>query len=451
VDPRSSTSRRSSENGASGQDAPGQDAPEHDLPAQRPSGNGAPRGGPPSPDTVFHPKKAPQEARDRYWLHALLFLLTLASCVWTGGWQWTGRYLYYAEAGFAAQVLDGLRYAVPLLLFLTVHEFGHYFAARRHGVSTSLPYYIPFPFNGVGTFGAVIRIREPLPTTRKLFDVGAAGPLAGFVVALGTLLYALATLPPPEYLLDLPGHEALKAHINQHGAFPETMPEAGSGAVTIVVGQTPLFWALSQLFPNVPPMYEIMHYPVLFASWFGLLFTALNLLPVGQLDGGHVLYALFGKRWHGRLAHIFVLVLLASASIGFAESGPGLTAWLVSWVSPETAARSGLMSNLSWFLLAGILYYFLSRVFDGDQRFVAPALLGGVGLSVAARLVGEPLAQFGYTGWFFFCLLIVWLIKVEHPPVVHDQQLTPRRRALGWLAIAIFVLCFSLRPLHVVS
>lgn len=436
MDPRTSTPRRSSENGA----------PEHGAPE-----NGAP-GGPPSPDTVFRPAKPPQQAKNRYWLHGLLFLLTFASCIWTGGWQWTGRYLYYAEAGITAQLLDGLRYAVPLLLFLTVHEFGHYFAARRHGIRTSLPYYIPFPFNGVGTFGAVIRIREPIPTTRKLFDVGAAGPLAGFVIALGALLYALATLPPPEYLLDLPGHEALKAHINQYGTFPDEMPDASTpGAVTLVVGQTPLFWALTQLFPNVPPMYEMMHYPVLFAAWFGLLFTALNLLPVGQLDGGHILYAMFGQKWHRRLARGFVGVLLVSGSIGFAESGPGLAAWLVSWFSPEMAAQAELMDGLSWFILAGILYYFLNRVFDGKQRLVAPALMGGMGATVAARLFGEPVAQFGYTGWFFWCLLIIWLIKVEHPPVVRDEALTPRRRALGWLAIAIFVLCFSLRPLHIVS
>ena len=439
VEPRTSTPRRSS----------GNDAPRRD-----PSGNGAPSG-PSSPDTVFRPSKPPSQTKNRYWLHALLFFLTLASCIYAGGWQWVGRYLYYEEVGAWAQVLDGLRYAFPLLLFLTVHEFGHYLAARRHGIRTSLPYYIPFPFNGVGTFGAVIRIREPIPTKRKLFDVGAAGPLAGFVVALGALLYAFATLPPPEYLLDLPGHEALKAHINQYGTFPDarpTSPSSSDQAVAIVMGQTPLYWALAQLFPHVPPMYEMMHYPVLMAAWFGLLFTALNLLPIGQLDGGHILYALFGEKWHRRLARGFVLLLLASASIGFAEGGPNFTAWLVSWFSPETAAQGELMDSLSWFVLAGVLYYFLNHLFDGEQRLVAPALLGGMGVAVAARFVGEPLMRFGYTGWFFWGLMIVWLIKVEHPPVVRSgRKLTPRRRWLGYLAIAIFVLCFSLRPIYIAS
>ncbi len=263
-------------------------------------------------------------AKDRYWLHLLLFVLTFVSTVYAGA-EWAGRYLYYEQVGYWAQAVDGIRYAVPLLLFLTVHEFGHYFAARHHGIRTSLPYYIPFPFNGIGNFGAVIRIREPIPTTRKLFDVGAAGPLAGFVVALGVLLYAMATLPGPEYLFDLPGHEALKAYIQEYGAFPdEVLAEEGDGQTTrIVVGQTLLYWLLSQVFPNVPPMYEMYHYPVLFAGWLGLFFTALNLLPVGQLDGGHILYALFGAKWHGRLARGFVVALLVSGGIGFMDSGPG--------------------------------------------------------------------------------------------------------------------------------
>src|SRR5690606_7539618 len=124
---------------------------------------------------------------------------------------------------------DGLLFGLSLLLFLTVHEFGHYFAARRHGIATSLPYYIPLPFVGVGTLGAVIRIREPIPSMRKLFDIGAAGPIAGFVVALGVLLYAFATLPPPTYMMDQLGHEELKAFIAQSGRFPEGLPANSDG------------------------------------------------------------------------------------------------------------------------------------------------------------------------------------------------------------------------------
>lgn len=388
-----------------------------------------------------------QPARDRYWLHLLLFVLTLVSTIYAGA-QWVNRILYYEVQDQTlslffmsvnrAWIVDGLRYAIPLLGFLTVHEFGHYFAARYHRVRTSLPYYIPFPFNGIGNFGAVISIRQRIPDTRQLFDIGAAGPIAGFVVALGVLVYGFVTLPPPEYLLDLPGHEALKEHIRQHGTFPDTPPEPADGSIIIVVGQTPLYWGLSQLFPHVPPMYEMYHYPVLFAGWLGLFFTALNLLPVGQLDGGHVLYALVGQKWHRRLARIFVLILLLSGGIGFMNEARSALYEMGPW-----------MGRSSWIILGAIFYGYLHRVFGANPRLrlaALAALLGGV---AGALVVGPTLTQYGYTGWLIWTLLIVFLIRVEHPPVMQSRTLTPTRRVLGYAAIAIFILCFSLRPLTV--
>lgn len=377
--------------------------------------------------------------KDRYWLHLLLFALTFATTVYMGA-ETVQRWLHYAEAGFMAFVADGLRFSVSLLLFLTVHEFGHYFAARRHGIATSLPYYIPIPF-GVGTLGAVIRIREPIPTTRKLFDIGAAGPLAGFVVALGVLLYAFATLPPPTYLLDLPGHEAIKAYVLANGRYPETLlPEAGGGMdAVLVVGQTPLYWLLSQLFDNVPPMYEMYHYPVLFAGWLGLFFTALNLLPVGQLDGGHILYALVGPRWHGRFARTFFMLLLISGGIGYVDE-----------IAPLLQAADPWLGRLSWFILAGILYFYLRRIFGDEHLLAAGSLLGIMAIVAAAPHAGDLLLQFGYSGWFIWCLLIAFLIKIDHPPVLYTEPLTPGRRALGLLSLVIFLLCFSFRPLYVV-
>jgi membrane-associated protease RseP (regulator of RpoE activity) len=393
------------------------------------------------------PAGARPEATDRPWLHLLLFGLTLASTVYAGG-QWVNRVLHYEAQGetvslfFATVpmgwVVDGLRYALPLLGFLTVHEFGHYFAARHHRVKTSLPYYIPFPFNGIGNFGAVIRIRQAVPSTRKLFDIGVTGPLAGFVVALGALIYGFATLPPPEYLLDLPGHEALKAHIQQYGTFPSTPPDPGAGAMVIVVGQTPLFWLMSQFFANVPPMYEVYHYPVLFAGWLGLFFTALNLLPVGQLDGGHVLYALLGAKWHRLLARGFVFLLLLSGGIGFIEE-----------LRPALYEMGPLWGRSAWPMLGAIYYGYLYRIFGGQHGYIV-AVLGGLLAGVgAAALVGAPLLNYGYTGWLVWTLLIVFLVRVDHPPVVQEERLTPRRRVLGYLAIAIFILCFSIRPISV--
>lgn len=393
-----------------------------------------------SPRSSLPPSASSQTSDDRVWLHLLLFLLTLASTIYAGT-LWVNRAPYYETAGHWHMWLDGLRYAFPLLAFLTVHEFGHYFAARYHGINTSLPYYIPFPFNGIGNFGAVIRIREPIPSMRKLFDIGASGPVAGFVIALGILLYAFATLPPPEYLLDQPGHEALKQHIEQHGTFPDEPPSLDADdeeTAVIVVGQTPLFWALSQLFDNVPPMYEIYHYPVLFAGWLALFFTALNLLPVGQLDGGHVLYALFGARWHRRLARIFVWVLLLSGSIGFMDG-----------LAPPLMEYSDWGYLMAWALLAGVLYLYGRSIFRNN-----PALQL---LSLGSLLVGTALAELqwfgmhtiGYSGWLIWTLLIIWLIRVEHPPVRKQEPLSRRRRWVGYLCIAIFISSFSLKPLSI--
>ena len=383
--------------------------------------------------------------RDRLWLHALLFALTVGTTVWAGAGL-VGR--DYAAFGTALLVWDGLRYAVPLLFFLTVHEFGHYLAARRARIDVSLPYYIPFPLfflqPNIGTFGAVIRIREPIRRTRQLFDIGAAGPLAGFVAALGVLVYALATLPPPEYVLDLVGHDPLKLFVRRFGHFPaEPLPDlTGFGRLTI--GQTPLYWALTQLFPNVPPMYEMYHYPVLFAGWLGLFFTALNLLPVGQLDGGHIVYALVGPRWHGRLARAFVLVLLFSASLGLMlDYEPLLAAAAVSYGYPAALGGVGV-----WLIAAALLYFFLGKLFE-DGRVRIGSLFALVAAAALALRVGGVAEAIGYSGWYFWCLLIVVLIKVDHPPVVIHEPLSPGRRALGVLALVLFVLCFSFKPLYI--
>jgi membrane-associated protease RseP (regulator of RpoE activity) len=393
------------------------------------------------------PVPAPAPPKERYWLHIGLFLATLASTIWDGGTM-VGRFDHYAEMdrwisvlGLRANVdfiLDGLRFGASLLLFLSVHEFGHYFAARYHRVDTSLPYFIPFPFNGIGTFGAVIRIRDRVPSLRKLFDIGAAGPIAGFVVSLGVLIYALATLPPPEYMLGLPGHEALKDYVIRYGVLPDRILTAPTdGTVSLVVGQTPLFWLMTRLVENVPPMHEMYHYPYLFAGWLGLFFTALNLLPVGQLDGGHILYALAGPRWHGRLARGFLMILLASGAIGFVAG------------AQEFVHGSLLREIAAWAGLSTILFVYLRRMFGGNLSATAPAMLGLVVVAAVAEGVGEPMLRLGYSGWLIWCALILFLVRVDHPPVLVEEPLTGWRRVAAYAGVVIFFLCFSLKPLYI--
>jgi len=197
--------------------------------------------------------------------HLVLFLLTCASVFLTGA------YPRAASAAAPWHVADGVHMAAALMAILFAHEMGHYVACRVYGIDATLPFFIPAFFLNplVGTFGAVIRIKAPFPHRRALFDVGLAGPLAGFVVCLPVIALAVgeATLAP---VPDVPGS---------------------------TLGDPLLFRLVFEHFRSLPP--EGMTYalgPYGMAAWFGLFVTGLNLLPVGQLDGGHAIYALFRER-----------------------------------------------------------------------------------------------------------------------------------------------------------
>ena len=406
-----------------------------------------PRPGAASVLTDYTPPSA-EPARDRLWLHALLFAATFASMVWAGGalvgraalWPtepsawWLLDKTGLSLLGDPDFVRDGLLYAVPFLAFLTVHEFGHYVAARVVKTRVSLPYYIPIPLLGsLGTFGAVIRIKEPLRRTRQLFDIGAAGPLAGFVVAVGVLVAAVYALPPAEYLLDVPGHLAEAAALAQTGALPAFDPATVEpGTQAFVFGDTPLFHLLSGLGAYRVPGHEIMHYPVLLAGWLGLFFTALNLLPVGQLDGGHVVYALFGPAVHRVVARVTTLLLLLSGGVGLVST-PG-----AEW---------------TWWLGLALVYALaFARLFDGVWALVAPAVGGALALTALVVFATPGLAAaVGYTGWLVWIGLILFVVRVDHPPVQVREPLTPARKALGYLCLVIFVLCFSIQPIQIVT
>lgn len=383
------------------------------------------------------PGLPPEPPVDRPWRHAALFLATLASTVWCGGIL-VGRDLAVAAGGWGVLAADGLRYAVPFLAFLTVHEFGHYLMARRHRVDASLPYFLPVPLPGsFGTFGAVIRIREPIRRLTHLFDIGAAGPLAGFVVALGVYVAGLLTLPGADYFAGISGHEASQAMLAATGQLPpfDRADVVGSGGMAILFGDTLLTTLLGGIGPYRVPPHEIMHFPVLMAGWLGLFFTALNLLPVGQLDGGHVVYALFGPRVHAVVARVTVLVLTLSAGLGAVAGGDFL----------------GLTGVSAWAALALAVAMIAARLFDGDWRLVAPAVAGLVGATWGVWTAAPALAErLGFIGWWFWIVLLLVVVRVDHPPVAIHDRLTPARRALGWACVAVFALTFSLAPLVIV-
>jgi membrane-associated protease RseP (regulator of RpoE activity) len=326
-----------------------------------------------------------------------------------------------------------------------VHEFGHYLTAVYHKVRCSLPYYIPIFIPiiamNIGSFGAVIRIKEVPPSRRKYFDIGVAGPLAGFVVALGMLLYGFMALPPvTETVLHI--HPE---YVARFGGVPTAAQMAGEQGV-LTFGGSILFEAIKWAFRgdvDFPPAFEMMHYPFIFAGFLGLFFTALNLLPVGQLDGGHVVYGLLGARRAGMIARVTVVALLLVGGLGI------LT--LDTFVPPP---GQDLWEFISWTLTTRLLYIafllgVMQRLFSSRglvfRLAMAAAIVGlqwVVGM-LAGGLEGNPL-------WLFYAFMAVRFIGVDHPIALDDRPLSARQKALGFLAILIFVLCFSPNPLSII-
>lgn len=232
---------------------------------------------------AYEPPPEREFTAGRIFLHLLLLGLTVLTTTGIGSLLfWSG---YFSEIGQA--IASGVLFSFTLLGILGAHEMGHYIACRWYGVKATLPYFIPAPL-GIGTFGAFIKIKSPIPHKKALFDIGIAGPLAGFLFAIPAALIALA-------------------YAQQ--AVPQPLTEG-----MIIFNDPPLFRLFQRLL-NLPRELELN--PVYLASWVGMLVTMLNLLPVGQLDGGHVVYAVFGPRRHQLVARAIWLsvVLLAVYSV----------------------------------------------------------------------------------------------------------------------------------------
>lgn len=263
--------------------------------------------------------------------------------------------------------LNGWKFAVPLLSILVVHEFGHYIAARIHKVDASLPYFLPLPVvSPLGTLGAVIAMRGRIRSRNALLDIGASGPLAGLVVAVPVLVIGLSLSP--------------------------VSPQTAGGYLQ--EGQSLFYLALKRLVVGpIPDGHDVHLHPTAFAGWAGLLVTMINLLPWGQLDGGHVAYALFGGR-QNRIARAFRLSLLGLFAYNVAVFvGPVL---LHRSKMELSLAISNSLSWLVWFLVLGLL----------------------------GRLSGGS----------------------NHPPV-EGGALSPARKIVAWITLALFVLLFMPTPI----
>lgn len=223
----------------------------------------------------------------RWQTQLVLFVLTVASVFWAGA-QWED------PTAAPALLIPGAAFALPLMAILLAHEFGHYTAARLHGIPASLPYFLPLPFlSPFGTMGAVILVSERTKRRDALLDFGAAGPLAGLVVAIPMMVVGL--------------------NLSTFGPLPTT-------GLVIQEGQCILYWALkSAVFGPIPAGHDVLLHPTALAAWVGFLVTFLNLLPFSQLDGGHVAYALLGERQNrfARYIFFFPLALLVYNGVTF--------------------------------------------------------------------------------------------------------------------------------------
>ena len=253
-----------------------------------------------------------------------------------------------AATGNIDPLAKGLLFTFTLLTILGAHELGHYFACRHYGIRATLPFFIPAPptITLFGTFGAVIKIKEPITSRRALFDIGIAGPLAGFAFALPAAVVGLIFATP---------------------ASPAAV-SASSGSIQF---NDPLLFILVSKLLGLPKWIEWN--PIYWAAWGTMLVTALNLFPVGQLDGGHVVYAIAGRRAH-------------------------------SWIS----------------------------------RIVA---VGCAALAVLSIVLKQPPVYLLWT------LVLLFLMKVGHPPVVEEEPLGSVRVALAVLSLLIFLLCFMPFPI----
>jgi len=236
----------------------------------------------------------PPRFQHRYWVHALWLLATIVTTTAAGALHYYAFLSGFGEPAlpFTARLLwGGFWYSGTLLAILGAHEMGHYVMCRVHRVDATLPYFLPAPLPLTGTVGAFIKIREAFPSKAALFDIGVGGPIAGFVMLLPALFVGIAM------------------------SRIEALPASFDG---LSLGEPLLFqWATRLVWGTIPDGFSLNLHPMAFAAWFGLIATALNLLPFGQLDGGHIAYAAVGRR---ALPISLVTILVAVGLTAFSSS-----------------------------------------------------------------------------------------------------------------------------------
>lgn len=301
-------------------------------------------------------------------LNVILFIATFITTTLAGALTQAAP-----NAPFFSQVHKGLPFSITLLMILLFHEFGHYFMAKKHHVDASLPYFIPAP-SFIGTFGAVIKMRSPLRSKRALLDIGAAGPLAGIIIAIPATIIGL-------YLSEI------------------NVVTGTQGGISL--GSSLLFSLLARLsVGSIPENYDIFLHPVAFAGWIGMLVTMINLFPVGQLDGGHISYAILGNRRHRKIGTAMLPILFFLGMLPV----PKLLGTLLN-VFGIQLVTANIMAWLDW------------------------------------------IAGYGWIGWLIWYALLRYLITTKHPPTMDEYSpLDLKRKIIGWIALVLFVLTFTPSP-----
>lgn len=359
--------------------------------------------------------------------YPFFFVLTLLTTTFAGA-EWTiGKSAIYITPLLESDFwYHGFSFSIPFLFILTCHEFGHYFTARYYKAAVTLPLYIPmwlFGMPSIGTMGAYIQIKSPLRTTKEFFDVGIAGPIAGFVAAVVLLIIGFSTLPPADYIFTI--HPEYKEMGLNYADYVYK-----NKSDVFYLGDNLLFIFFRYIFEYqgnaIPNAYEMMHYPVLFAGYLACFFTALNLLPIGQLDGGHVLYGLIGwKRFNALSPYLFKALILFS---GIGVVSPFQETEVLMYSAPLYllflfVAFSKLYPNLKtrvmWILSIFTVQFIITAIFPSFE---------------------------GYQGYLVFGLVIGRFLGVHHPRSIIEQPIGTKRKVLGWIAIIIFILCLSPKP-----
>jgi membrane-associated protease RseP (regulator of RpoE activity) len=363
-----------------------------------------------------------------------LFILTIGTTTLAGAEWMHGRVFFYGSNPMGlSQFLKGFEFSIPFLIILTAHEFGHFFTARFHKVKVTLPFYIPLWLGfipgmpSIGTMGAFIRLKSFVYSKKQHFDIGIAGPIAGFIVALAVLFYGFTHLPPAEHIYSIhPEYEAFGLDYAHH-------VYQGDSIINITLGKNLTYLFFEQYVApdpsRVPNPHEIIHYPWLFAGFLALFFTALNLLPVGQLDGGHVIYGLFGPVWHKRIATVFLVGFVSYAGLGI--------------VHPADATEDLLLAVP---LYLGFLYLTLSGLKWSKRNTLMTAAFILTGQFLFSTLLPDVS---GYQGWLLFLFIVGRFLGVEHPRSAIEEPLDWRRKVLGWMALMIFIISFSPAPLMI--